>query len=102
LRRLWEEWQYHHKYGVGYQPIEQTSGNDVRQMQRYLRTLGYLRANDRAVFDERGEPRGVFNDATANAVVQWKKAAGFDEGAYLVPHMLRELKKQAEQKGGIR
>ena len=32
LRRLWEEWKFHHLYGVGFQPIEQTTGNDVQEL----------------------------------------------------------------------
>ena len=84
LRALWEEWKFHHLYGVGFQPIEQTTGRDVQQLQRHLRTLGYLDETNRDVFGEQGEPLGVFNDATAEATTRWKSAAGLDEGAYLV------------------
>lgn len=91
LRRLWNEWKFHHLYGVGYQPIEQSQGADVRQVQRHLLTLGFLVRTETTVFDANGEPRGVFNDATADAVMRWKKSAGLDTGPYLVPSMLRQL-----------
>lgn len=99
LRGLWEEWKFHHLYGVGFQPIEQTTGNDVKQMQRYLLKLGYVKASDRSIFDDKGEPRGIFNDATADAATRWKKASGLDDAPYLVQYMLRELEKQAQKKG---
>jgi len=104
LRHLWTEWKFHHLYGVGYQPIVQTQGEDVRQLQRHLLTLGYLRRGVGAVFDEKGEPRGVFNDATVAAVARWKKDAGLDPGGYLVPSMLRMLEQQTRSKprGGKR
>ena len=98
LRRLWSEWKFHHLYGVGYQPIVQTQGADVRQLQRHLLTLGYLRADDRSVFNAAGEPGGVFNDATAAAATRWKRDAGFDAGGYLVPSMLRDLENAAASK----
>jgi uncharacterized Ntn-hydrolase superfamily protein len=99
LRRLWSEWKFHHLYGVGYQPIVQTQGDDVRQLQRHLLTLGYLPLTTSSVFDERGEPRGIFNDATAEAAARWKKDAGFDAGGYLVPTMLRALESAAKKRG---
>jgi uncharacterized Ntn-hydrolase superfamily protein len=95
LRRLWAEWKFYHLYAVGYQPIEQSQGSDVRQLQRYLLDLGYLRRAQVTVFDAKGEPRGVFNDATADAAVRWKKAAGFDATPSLVPFMLRTLETAA-------
>lgn len=98
LRRLWSEWKFHHLYGVGYQPILQTQGDDVKQLQRHLLALGYLDPKLPSVFDEKGEPRGVFNDVTADAAARWKKDAGFDSGSYLVPWMLRELEKSAAKK----
>lgn len=100
LRRLWVEWQFHHRYGVGYQPILQSQGDDVRQVQRHLRTLGYLGPGAAGVFDDKGEPRGVFNDATAEATARWKKDAGLDAGGYLVPSMLRQLEQAAAKKTG--
>ncbi len=100
LRALWEEWKFHHLYGVGFQPIEQTTGRDVQQLQRHLRTLGYLDETNRDVFGEQGEPLGVFNDATAEATTRWKSAAGLDEGAYLVQFMLRKLEQEVQRSGG--
>ncbi len=100
LRALWEEWKFHHLYGVGFQPIEQTTGRDVQQLQRHLRTLGYLEQTDRDAFDEQGAPLGVFNDATAEATTRWKSAAGLDEGAYLVQFMLRKLEQEVQRLGG--
>ncbi|MFN2446611.1 MAG: DUF1028 domain-containing protein [Vicinamibacterales bacterium] len=102
LRRLWSEWTFHHLYGVGYQPIVQSQGNDVRQLQRHLVALGYLDRNQKSVFDERGEPRGVFNDATAEAAARWKKDAGLDGGSHLVPSMLRQLEEAVVKKKGQR
>ena len=97
LRRLWEEWKFHHLYGVGFQPIEQTTGRDVQEIQRYLLELGYVQADDPAIFDENGEARGIFNDATAEATMRWKRASDLDEAPYLVRFMLQKL---AEQAGG--
>ena len=93
---LWTEWKFHHLYGLGYQPIEQSQGSDVTQVQQHLSALGYLRRAHRTVFDEKGEPRGIFNDATAAAVVRWKKASGLDAGPSLVPFMLRQLEGGAQ------
>lgn len=100
LRALWEEWQFHHRWGVGFQPIEQTTGQDVRELQRYLVTLGYVDPDDPEVFGPDGEPRGRFNDATAAAVVRWKRDNGWDEGPYLVQYMLRDIRDQALRAGG--
>ena len=102
LRALWEEWKFHHLYGVGFQPIEQTSGADVRVLQRYLAELGYLDGSDGAVFQGNGEPRGVFNDATAEAVEQWKRDQGIQAGPYLVPYMMREIEAQVTERRGSR
>lgn len=98
LRRLWTEWKFHHLYGVGFQAIEQSQGTDVRSMQRHLLALGFLKRSEASVFNAQGEPSGTFNDATADAVVRWKKSAGLDAGPYLVPSMLRQLE-QAAAKG---
>ena len=95
LRGLWGEWAFHHLHGVGYQPIEQSQGADVAQVQQHLRALGYLAATDRTVFDEQGAPRGLFNDATAAAVVRWKRDTKLDGGPSLVPSMLRQLEDAA-------
>ena len=86
LRALWEEWKFHHLYGVGFQPIEQTTGRDVEELQRHLIALGYLEVG--VATD------GVFDDATAEAATRWKSAAGLDEGAYLVQFMLDRLRRQ--------
>ncbi len=95
LRGLWTEWAFHHLHGVGYQPIEQSQGADVAQVQQHLRTLGYLAAAERTVFDGQGAPRGVFNDATAAAVVRWKRDTHLDASPSLVPSMLRQLEDAA-------
>ena len=102
LRGLWEEWKFHHLYGVGFQPIEQTTGRDVQQLQRYLRTLGYLEGSNRDVFDGQGAPLGVFNDATADATTRWKNAAGLAEGGHFVPFMLRKLEQEVQRLGEAR
>ena len=99
LRGLWSEWAFHHLYGVGYQPIEQSQGADVALVQQHLRTLGYLAATDRTVFDAKGEPTGLFNDATAAAVVRWKRDMKLDASPALVPSMLRQLEDAARARG---
>jgi uncharacterized Ntn-hydrolase superfamily protein len=99
LRGLWTEWAFHHLHGVGYQPIEQSQGADVAQVQQHLRALGYLAASERTAFDEQGQPRGLFNDATAAAVVRWKRDMKLDAGASLVPSMLRQLEEAARARG---
>ena len=100
LRQLWEDWRFHHLYGVGFQPIEQTAGNDVRELQRHLLTLGYVEAGDPEIFGPDGTPRGIFNDATAAAAVRWKRDADLDDGPYLVQFMLREIARRAGATGG--
>ena len=102
LRALWEEWKFHHLYGVGFQPIEQTTGNDVRQLQRYLLELGHLSGDEGQVFDENGEPNGIFNDRTAEATTEWKRASVLDDAPYMVQFMLRELERQVRERGGGR
>ncbi len=102
LRALWEEWKFHHLYGVGFQPIEQTTGNDVRQLQRYLLELGHLSVDEGQVFDENGEPNGIFNDRTAEATTEWKRASDLDDAPYMVQFMLRELERQVRERGGGR
>ena len=77
-------------------------GRDVQQLQRYLRTLGYLEGSNRDVFDGQGAPLGVFNDATAEATTRWKNAAGLAEGGYLVPFMLRKLEQEVQRLGEAR
>jgi len=96
MRRLWEEWKLTSTYGVGYRPLEQSRGDDVRQLQHYLQVLGYLEAGDHRVFDEEGRPRGVFNDATSAAAVRWKEEHGLDDGRYLVQYMLEDLRRAVE------
>ena len=102
LRQLWEDWRFHHLWGIGFQPIVQTTGNDVRQLQRYLVSLGYLEADNPEVFGPDGEPLGVFNDATAAAAVRWKDDQDLGEAPYLVHFMLRELEQQVRARGGGR
>lgn len=72
IRDLYERWKAERMQQYGSRMIEQTQGGDVQQLQRWLRDLGYVAADDPAVFDAKGQPRGVFNDATAAAVLAFK------------------------------
>lgn len=74
VRHLYERWKAERMQQYGSRMLLQSAGTDVQQLQRWFRELGYLAADDRAVFDEKGEPRGIFNDATVKALVEFKKA----------------------------
>lgn len=73
VRQLYERWKSQRMQQYGSRMVMQSSGSDVQQLQRWLRELGYASPNDRAIFDEKGEPRGLFNDATVAALVAFKK-----------------------------
>lgn len=72
VRDLYERWKVERVQQYGSRMIQQTQGNDVQQLQRWLLALGYVVPDDRAVFDEKGQPQGVFNDATAGAVIAFR------------------------------
>ncbi len=87
VRDLYERWKAERVQQFGSRMIHQTQGNDVQQLQRWLLTLGYVGADDRAVFDEQGQPIGVFNDATAQAVIAFKTEHQLGSA----PHANREV-----------
>ncbi|MCA1585190.1 MAG: DUF1028 domain-containing protein [Acidobacteria bacterium] len=72
VRDLYERWKAERQQQYGSRVIEQTQGNDVKQLQRWLLELGYVAADNRAIFDDTGQPRGIFNDGTTAAVLAFK------------------------------
>jgi uncharacterized Ntn-hydrolase superfamily protein len=72
VRDLYERWKAERRQQYGSRMIQQSQGMDVQQLQRWLLELGYVDAADRGVFDQQGQPRGIFNDATAAAVIAFK------------------------------
>lgn len=72
VRDLFERWKAERLQQYGSRMIQQSQGNDVQQLQRWLLALGYVAADQRAVFDAQGQPLGIFNDATVAAVVAFK------------------------------
>jgi uncharacterized Ntn-hydrolase superfamily protein len=72
VRDLYERWKSERMQQYGSRMIQRSQGSDVQQLQRWLRDLGYVKADNRAVFDANGEPHGVFNDATVAALLVFK------------------------------
>ena len=52
--------------------MEQSRGEDVRWLQASLAELAYLSPDDGSAFDEDGNPLGVLNAATAEALARYK------------------------------
>ena len=73
LRYLYERWRVQRGREYGTRMILQTQGPDVGRLQEWLLELAYVEADNRAVFDERGQGRGIFNDATVEAVLRFKQ-----------------------------
>ncbi len=73
LRYLYERWRVVRAREYGTRMILQTQGADVGRLQTWLLELGYVEADNRGVFDEGGQPRGIFNDATVEAVLRFKQ-----------------------------
>jgi len=72
LNNAFFRWKSITAQAPGFRVVEQSRGADVAWLQTRLRELGYLTSDQRTVFDETGEPRGVFDDATAAAVARYK------------------------------
>ncbi len=76
LKNLYARWKDIRAQEPGFRVLEQSRGEDVKWLQRTLRTLGYLGAKSAGVFDEKGEPVGVLNDVTADAITRYKRDRG--------------------------
>ncbi len=72
VRDLYERWKAERMQQYGSRMILQSQGADVQQLQRWLRQLGYVKGDNRDLFEANGEPRGVFNDATVSALLMFK------------------------------
>ena len=80
LRDHYERWKVERAQEYASRMIQQTRGNDVARLQTWLVELGYAESDDRELFDASGKPRGIFNDATAAAVVAFKRDYDLGEG----------------------
>jgi uncharacterized Ntn-hydrolase superfamily protein len=102
LKNLYHRWKEVRGQQPGFRIMEQSGGDDVRWLQKALLDLGYLDATNRAVFDEKGQPSGRFNDATGAAVDRYKRdhalGAGPSAGLETVNSIKRELARRQERK----
>lgn len=102
LKNLYHRWKEVRGQQPGFRIMEQSGGDDVRWLQKALLDLGYLEATNRAVFDEKGQPSGRFNDATGAAVDRYKRdhalGAGPSAGLETVNSIKRELARRQEKK----
>ncbi|TDI39079.1 MAG: DUF1028 domain-containing protein [Acidobacteria bacterium] len=80
LRDHYERWKVERAQQYGSRMIQQTRGNDVARLQNWLVELGYAKSGDSELFDASGKPRGIFNNATAAAVVAFKRDHDLGEG----------------------
>jgi uncharacterized Ntn-hydrolase superfamily protein len=103
VRQLYERWKSERLQQYGSRMILQSQGADVAQLQRWLTQLGYVEGTDRAIFDERGRARGLFNDATAAAVIAFKKdhqlGAGPSANREVIVRMIAILEDRAGGRG---
>ncbi|MFN2446612.1 MAG: DUF1028 domain-containing protein [Vicinamibacterales bacterium] len=76
LKSLYARWRDIRAQEPGFRILEQSRGDDVRWLQKALRDLGYLNAKAPGVFDGTGEPLGVLNDVTAEAIARFKGDRG--------------------------
>ncbi|MBI4473434.1 MAG: DUF1028 domain-containing protein [Acidobacteria bacterium] len=90
LRHLYERWKSERAQLYGSRLILRTEGEDVRRLQTWLKELGYLRREF--------QPNGIFNDATVEAVVAFKRdhqlGAGASVGREAVIKMIALLQKR--------
>lgn len=102
LKRLYARWKEVRGQVPGFRVIEQSSGDDVRWLQKALRDLGYLEASDRAVFGDDGTPVGRFNDATGRAVDRYKRDRSLGGGPSAGKETIDALARELARKGGAR
>jgi uncharacterized Ntn-hydrolase superfamily protein len=102
LKNLYHRWKEVRSQQPGFRIMEQSGGDDVRWLQKALLDLGYIEAGNRAVFDEKGQPSGRFNDATGAAVDRYKRdhalGGGPSAGLETVNSIKRELARRQERK----
>ena len=73
LRYLYERWKEERLQQYGSRMILQTQGADVARLQEWLVQLGYADPDNLAIFDVKRKPTGIFNDATVDAVLAFKR-----------------------------
>jgi uncharacterized Ntn-hydrolase superfamily protein len=94
LRRLLGLWDQTFLRRYGSRPIAPTAGNDVRELQQYLKTLGFYT----------GEPTGVFDAATGQAIAAYRQARGIatpgggPTGGFANVDLLKRIRKEAREK----
>jgi uncharacterized Ntn-hydrolase superfamily protein len=102
LKNLYHRWNEVRGQQPGFRIMEQSGGNDVRWLQKALVDLGYLEATNRAVFDDKGQPSGRFDDATGTAVDRYKRdhalGGGPSAGLETVNSIKRELARRQDRK----
>ncbi len=80
LRYLYERWKVERLQEYGSRMILQTQGADVARLQTWLVELGHAEPDDPELFDASGKPRGIFDDATVDAVLAFKREHDLGEG----------------------
>ncbi len=91
LRRLLGLWDQTFLRRYGSRAIGPTAGNDVRDLQGYLKTLGFYA----------GEPTGVYDAATGEAIAAYRKARGLTgpgAAGFANVDLLRQIRKEAREK----
>ena len=96
LRNLYYRWRSIRNQEPGFRVMEQSRGEDVKWLQTALVDFGYLAPDDPGAFDEEGNPRGILNAATAEALVRYKLDRNLGEqpsaGLEVVNAIRRELR----------
>jgi uncharacterized Ntn-hydrolase superfamily protein len=94
LRRLLGLWDQTFLRRYGTRPISVTAGNDVRELQGYLKILGFYP----------GEPTGLFDEATGDAIAAYRKSRSIEGGGPFARganvELLKRIRKEAREKQG--
>ena len=72
LSNLYYRWRSIRNEEPGFRVMERSQGDDVRWLQNALAELGYVARDEGGIFGPDGQPNGVLNDATVQALVRYK------------------------------
>jgi peptidoglycan hydrolase-like protein with peptidoglycan-binding domain len=100
LKNLYARWRDIRAQQPGSRILEQARGEDVKWLQRALLDLGYLNQQAPTVFNDKGEPLGVFNDVTAEAVARYKRDRGLGATPSAGLETINAMRKELGEKGG--
>ncbi len=98
LKNLYARWKDIRGQEPGFRILEQSRGEDVKWVQKALRDLGYLTAKAPGAFDSKGEPVGILNDTTAEAVLRFKQDRGLGATPSAGLETISALKKELSGK----